>query len=308
MQRHSGPPGPIRVSGRWTCPRRASSRKMLTVSSPNRVNPRLNEAGTGSPLFSPAPLSGVTDQSSTVAPGIRRTACTAIRTVRARPSPEVQRASPTTGRCGFPWSRAGPARWARRSAPRPGRTGRALGPVCTQPASDHEQRQNHQQPAAPGRPRAGGCSSGQSRSATGSARGVFRAARQRTLGHGQDGQGQHHGDHGRGQEDPVQRRIRARRPGSRPRSPRRDPRAAGCSVALAMAPNTAMPSALPIDRENRLVPVTTPRRSQSTADWAAIRVGLVGEPHADAQHEAGRGDLPDRTVPGQQGEQHRTDR
>ena len=38
------------------------------------------------------------------------------------------------------------------------------------------------------------------------------------------------------------------------------------SDALAIAPKTAMPSALPIDRANTLVPVTTPRRSQSTAD------------------------------------------
>ena len=50
------------------------------------------------------------------------------------------------------------------------------------------------------------------------------------------------------------------------------------SDALAIAPKTAMPIALPIDLANTLVPVTTPRRSQSTADCAAIKVGLATSP------------------------------
>ena len=45
-----------------------------------------------------------------------------------------------------------------------------------------------------------------------------------------------------------------------------------------MAPKTAMPRALPIERANMLVPVTTPRSAQSTADCAAIRVGLATQP------------------------------
>jgi hypothetical protein len=108
---------------------------MLTVSSPNRVNPRLNEVGTGSPLFIPAPLSGVTDQSSTVAPGIRRTACIAIRTVRARPSVDVQRVSPTTGSFGLSMDprRIGSLGSGVGSSARPNKPGSWR--VCTQPPS-----------------------------------------------------------------------------------------------------------------------------------------------------------------------------
>ena len=49
-------------------------------------------------------------------------------------------------------------------------------------------------------------------------------------------------------------------------------------TAFAIAPNTAMPTALPIDRANMLVPVTTPRLDQSTEDCAATRVGLATRP------------------------------
>src|SRR5918998_2084085 len=50
------------------------------------------------------------------------------------------------------------------------------------------------------------------------------------------------------------------------------------SEALAMAPKAAMPRALPIERANKLVPVTTPRCDQSTDDCAAIRVGAAVRP------------------------------
>ena len=49
-------------------------------------------------------------------------------------------------------------------------------------------------------------------------------------------------------------------------------------VALAIAPNTATPTALPIDRKNRLFAVTTPRSVQPTLLCAAIRVGLATRP------------------------------
>ncbi|MVA75336.1 hypothetical protein GC722_04730 [Auraticoccus sp. F435] len=48
--------------------------------------------------------------------------------------------------------------------------------------------------------------------------------------------------------------------------------------ALTTAPNTASPSALPIDRANITAPVTTPRSSQPTVDWAAISVGAAISP------------------------------
>ena len=53
--------------------------------------------------------------------------------------------------------------------------------------------------------------------------------------------------------------------------------------ALAIAPKTAMPRALPIDRANMLVPVTTPRRSHSTEDCAEISVGLGHKSHAQTR-------------------------
>ena len=59
------------------------------------------------------------------------------------------------------------------------------------------------------------------------------------------------------------------------------------SVALAMAPNTATPTALPIERANRLSPVTTPRSSSPRCDCAAIRVGRGDQAHAQPDHEAG---------------------
>ena len=67
-------------------------------------------------------------------------------------------------------------------------------------------------------------------------------------------------------------------------------------AAFAIAPKTAMPSALPIERPNTNVPVTTPRRSHSTEDCAAISVGLATSPMPSADHEAGRGHLPNRAV------------
>ena len=42
---------------------------------------------------------------------------------------------------------------------------------------------------------------------------------------------------------------------------------------MAIAPNTATPTALPTERANKLVPVTTPRVCQSTEDCAAISPG-----------------------------------
>ena len=47
---------------------------------------------------------------------------------------------------------------------------------------------------------------------------------------------------------------------------------------LATAPNTATPTALPSERANMLVPVTTPRSSQPTLDCAAISVGVATRP------------------------------
>ena len=49
-------------------------------------------------------------------------------------------------------------------------------------------------------------------------------------------------------------------------------------AAFAIAPKIATPSALPIERPNTNVPVTTPRRSHSTEDCAAISVGLATNP------------------------------
>ena len=50
------------------------------------------------------------------------------------------------------------------------------------------------------------------------------------------------------------------------------------SEALATAPKTAIPTALPIERANMLVPVTTPRTAHSAAAWPAISVGLAVRP------------------------------
>ena len=69
-------------------------------------------------------------------------------------------------------------------------------------------------------------------------------------------------------------------------------------TAFAIAPKTATPIALPIDRAKRLVPVTTPRSFHSTLDWAAMRVGVATSPSpsptmkqlaADNQNVGGRG-------------------
>ncbi len=45
-----------------------------------------------------------------------------------------------------------------------------------------------------------------------------------------------------------------------------------------MAPKMATPTALPTERANMLVPVTTPRRSQPTDDCTATSVGLAVYP------------------------------
>src|ERR1700704_5088445 len=49
-------------------------------------------------------------------------------------------------------------------------------------------------------------------------------------------------------------------------------------VALAIAPKTAAPTALPSERLNMLVPVTTPRRSHLTTDCTATNIGLADRP------------------------------
>src|SRR4051812_25697692 len=49
-------------------------------------------------------------------------------------------------------------------------------------------------------------------------------------------------------------------------------------VALAIAPNTATPSALPSDRRKMLLAVTTPRSLQPTLDWATISVAGAVRP------------------------------
>src|ERR1700712_2334547 len=47
---------------------------------------------------------------------------------------------------------------------------------------------------------------------------------------------------------------------------------------LAMAPNSATPTAEPIDLLNMMFPVTTPRSDQPTLDCAAMMVGLATSP------------------------------
>ena len=49
-------------------------------------------------------------------------------------------------------------------------------------------------------------------------------------------------------------------------------------VMLAIAPNSATPTALPTDRPNRFVAVTTPRSAQPTLACAAISIGLATNP------------------------------
>src|SRR6185437_14934871 len=48
--------------------------------------------------------------------------------------------------------------------------------------------------------------------------------------------------------------------------------------ALAIAPKNATPMALPIERLNMLAAVTTPRSSQPTVFWAAMRTGAATRP------------------------------
>ena len=45
-----------------------------------------------------------------------------------------------------------------------------------------------------------------------------------------------------------------------------------------MLPKTAMPTALPIDRQNMLAPVTTPRRSHPTTDCTATMSEIDAKP------------------------------
>src|SRR5882762_3414035 len=52
----------------------------------------------------------------------------------------------------------------------------------------------------------------------------------------------------------------------------------GPKIAFAIAPKMATPTALPSDRANMLLPVTTPRSFQSTLDCAAISVGTASSP------------------------------
>ena len=67
-------------------------------------------------------------------------------------------------------------------------------------------------------------------------------------------------------------------------------------MALATAPSTAAPSALPRERENMLVPVTTPRRSQPTTDCTATTTGLDRKPRPTPTTKHAPADLPHRVV------------
>src|SRR5665647_3838098 len=49
-------------------------------------------------------------------------------------------------------------------------------------------------------------------------------------------------------------------------------------IPFATAPKIATPTALPIERENRLAPVTTPRSFHPTLDCAAISDGVATRP------------------------------
>ena len=126
---HSGTPG--RPGQRTVDPlRRASNRKMLTFfAEPGQ--PEVERGRDGSPPRRPAPLSGVTDQSSTVPPGsgVRR----APRAARSWRGPRRRSRSPRRPPVA-PGSRAGEAaRCSARRAPVPrGRTGRArTGRACS---------------------------------------------------------------------------------------------------------------------------------------------------------------------------------
>ena len=57
-------------------------------------------------------------------------------------------------------------------------------------------------------------------------------------------------------------------------------------IAFAIAPKIATPTALPIERANMFVPVTTPRSFQPTLDCAAISVGVGDEAHPEPDDEA----------------------
>ncbi len=50
------------------------------------------------------------------------------------------------------------------------------------------------------------------------------------------------------------------------------------TTALAIAPSTAAPTAWPMVRANRLVPVTTPRSCHGALDCAATRLGMAVNP------------------------------
>ena len=63
-----------------------------------------------------------------------------------------------------------------------------------------------------------------------------------------------------------------------------------------MAPKTAMPRALPIERANMLVPVTTPRSRPVDRRLGRDQGRAGGQAQAEADHEAGRRQLPDRAL------------
>ena len=56
-------------------------------------------------------------------------------------------------------------------------------------------------------------------------------------------------------------------------------------TALPTAPKMATPTALPIERAKRLVPVTTPRSFQSTLAWATMSRGGGDEAESEPDDE-----------------------
>ena len=79
------------------------------------------------------------------------------------------------------------------------------------------------------------------------------------------------------------------------------------SVALAIAPNTATPTALPRERQNMLVPVTTPRRCQPTTDCTATMVGPRRDRARAPTTKHGPGHREHRGARRQQRDEHRAD-
>src|SRR5215218_6941734 len=74
---------------------------MLISPSELRLSPRSTQDGSRAPIPYPGALSGVTDQSTTVAPWIRRTAWMANRVLTRSPSAVVHSASAATGSSGL---------------------------------------------------------------------------------------------------------------------------------------------------------------------------------------------------------------